>query len=634
MCGIAGIASADGLLPDGARLIEAMIARLAHRGPDGAGTWLGEGVALGQRRLSIIDLSDRGRQPMAGRAGLQLVCNGEIYNFQDIRRSEGGDYPFRSDTDVEVILPLYERYGEKCVDHLAGMFAIGLWDPSDGSLLIARDRIGEKPLFYAEREGRIAFASEIKALLPVPWVDRSIDEAAVTHLLAYQSLPAPFTIYRGIRQLAPGELLRWRGGRSERQTYWRIDFDRLSRRWAPGEALDTYGRLMRNAVDGELVADVPVGVMLSGGIDSTTIARLAKETDAGIRTFCIGGSSDGTEDEEHRRALQAAKILGTAHKNITFASFSLRDLVRVVAHYDQPCSSFVSLYADALARAMRSEVKVVLSGNGADEVFAGYAAYPRLAPLDAARRIASPFAAATGAMRSALSGARARQFMTAVASGVAEWRGDALTSNARAFLPSLTTDRFASRWKGAEPGRVVADTVRASNARTMLQAATLGDLMVCHQHGHSVIADMSGMAHGLELRSPFLDHRVVEFAASLQSPLLVGRTGKAADAKLIAKQHLRQIMPPSIVDARKIGFGFGISLDGLLRRTWRPAIADLLTRGRYLELGIFSLEGAHRALETSYFATCLLVSFAIFAEVHVFGASPEELGDRLESRLC
>jgi asparagine synthase (glutamine-hydrolysing) len=634
MCGIAGIVWADRDMPDARRLVSAMTARLRHRGPDGQGIWVGEKAALGQRRLSIIDLSENGRQPMASPDGaLQLVCNGEIYNFKSLRKDVAPGHAYRSDTDVEVILPLYKQLGASAVRNLVGMFAIGLWDEPRQSLLLARDRIGEKPLFYAEGEGQFAFASEIKALLELPWIDRRLDEEAVTHLFAYQSLPAPFTIYRGIRQLAPGELLVWKNGRTERSIYWRVDFARSNKTWTRDEALDTYGRLMREAVRGQLVADVPVGVMLSGGVDSTTIARLAKEQDAGIRTFCIGGAVNGREDEEQTRARAAAEILGTRHKTINFEAFTPRDLVRVLAHYDQPMSSFVALYADALAREMRAEVKVALSGNGADEVLAGNAAYPRLSPIDMARRLAAPVAPYAARLLRHRCGEPAHQLLTAARSGVARWRGEALTAAAQSLMSRLATDAFAMRWRNAEPGNAVEKVVAASNAQTMLQAAMLGDLLVCHQHGHSVIADMSGMAHGLELRSPFLDHRVVEFAASLQPAHLVGRLGRSADAKLIAKEHLRQVMPDALVSARKIGFGFGISLDRLLRSMWRPAIEPMLTEGRYLELGIFSAEGARWALQNSYFATCLLVSFAIFAEVQLFGSAPEELAQRLEARL-
>ncbi len=632
MCGIAGIVSIDRHLSDASRLIEAMTTMLAHRGPDGAGTWVGDGVALGQRRLSIIDLSNNGRQPMASAdQSLQLVCNGEIYNFRDLRRDVSADYPFHSDTDIEVILPLYQRHGDRALEQLVGMFAIGLWDKVYRRLFLARDRIGEKPLYYAERDGMLAFASEIKALTTLPWVDRRLDEEAITHLFAYQSLPAPFSIYRGIRQLAPGESLVWEDGNISRRIYWQIDFARQHKPWCRQEALDTYGGLMRAAVKGQLVADVPVGVMLSGGIDSTTIARFAKEQEKGVRTFCIG--SDRGEDEEHARANIAADILKTAHKNITFGDFTPTDLVRVLSHYDQPMSSFVALYADALARRMRQEVKVVLTGNGADEVFAGYAGYPRLAPFDLARRLAGPVAPLAARLVPGATGEKLRQMVTTVRPNVAQWRGEALTASARHLMPHISSDAFASRWRQAEPGKAVEKVLCAANARTMLQAATLGDLMVAHQHGHSVIADMSGMAHGLELRAPFLDHRVVEFAASLQPALQVGRLGRASDAKLIAKQHLSQVMPTSIINARKIGFGYSIPLDTILRRDWRPAIEPLLTQGRYLELGIFSVDGARWALDNSYFATCLLISFAVFAEVKLFGASAEELGGQLEARL-
>ncbi|MCB1548231.1 MAG: asparagine synthase (glutamine-hydrolyzing) [Hyphomicrobiaceae bacterium] len=634
MCGIAGIVCTSEAPAPTHGDIERMTASLVHRGPDGSGTWLGRGVALGQRRLSIIDLSENGRQPMASADGrLQLVCNGEIYNYQSLRQElSAAGQVFQSHTDVEVILPLYARHGDDVARHLVGMFAIGLWDEPRRRLLLVRDRIGEKPLYYAEKGGRLAFASEIKALLTLPWIDREIDEEAVCHLFAYQSLPAPYTIYRGIRQLAPGEMLTWENGATRRARYWNLDFSRPGPKWTERSALETYGRVMRDAVKGQLVADVPVGVMLSGGIDSTTIARFAKEQDASVRTFCIGSPADAGEDEEHRRAAIAAEVLQTAHRNVALAPLTPQDLVRVLSHYDQPCWSFVALYADALAREMRREVKVVLTGNGADEVFAGYSGYARLGPLDMARRVARPFAGLVPGVVGA-GGHRIAQLLTSARDGVAEWRSELLSASARQLMRQVASDAYLARWAGAEPGRVAAEAIRQSKAQSLLQAATCADLMVSHQHGHAVIADMSGMAHGLELRSPFLDHRVVEFAASLQPLQLVGRRGRAADTKWVAKQHLREIMPEDLVGARKIGFGYGIPMDRLLRTHWRPGIEWLLKEGRYLDLGIFSGEGARRALETSYAATSLLVSFAVFAEVHLFGTPPAELGERL-ARAC
>lgn len=619
MCGIAGIVSTQATIPRGMELIEAMNARLVHRGPDASGTWSGDGVVLGQRRLSIIDLSEHGRQPMPSADGAtMLVCNGEIYNFAEVRRGETAEYAYRSNTDVEVILPLYERYGERVVEHIVGMFAIGLWDTRRRRLLLARDRIGEKPLYYAERDGMLAFASEIKALLTLDWIDRTIDEEAVTTLFAYQSLPAPFTIYRGIRQLAPAERLVWENGKSRRERYWSVDFDRPKQGRAMPEALREYERLLSRAVEGQLVSDVPVGVMLSGGIDSTTIATLARARAPDVRTFCIGNSTPGREDEEHRRASTAAAVLGTSHLNVNYARFTPHDLVRVLAHYDQPFSSLVALYADSLAQEMRRQVKVVVTGNGADEVLGGYAAYPLLGPLEKLRRIAAPLSPVIGRFATGRLGERGDRLLAAASEGVAEWRGHGLTTAARSLMRQITTDRFLARWSAADPGAIAANAARSANAHTLLEATTWADLMVCHQHGHSVIADMAGMAHGLEMRAPFLDHRLIEFASSLSPRLLVGSLGRAADAKLVAKEFLRRTMPASIVDAPKIGFGYGISLDELLRKTWRRPIEELLTRGRHLELGIFSAQGGRWALENSYFATCLMLSFAIFAEVHLF----------------
>ncbi|MBP7063429.1 asparagine synthase (glutamine-hydrolyzing) [Ferrovibrio sp.] len=631
MCGINGIISSNPDLPQAALgWLAAMNDALRHRGPDGGATLTWRHMALGHRRLSIIDLTARGTQPMQNADGtLAMVCNGEIYNYADLRRKLSADgYRFSSDTDVEVILPLYERYGERCVDHLTGMFAFALWDAKQQRLILARDRVGEKPLYYAEHDGMIAFSSEIKALRKLPWVDLSLNEAAVPLLFAYQSLPAPHSIHTGIQQLAPAEVLVWQAGHSRRERYWKLDFSKR-REYRPDEALEHYGALIGETVRSELVADVPVGVMLSGGVDSSTVARFARQADAGINTFCIGREQPGQEDEEFRRATIAAQYLKTNHRNIDTGEIDLARAIEVIAHYDQPMSSFVMLYADLLAHRMREEVKVVLSGNGADEVFAGYAGYARLPLRQKLDGLAAALPASLSQLLPQRYRSRAKRLIETAKLPLADRRGHSLNLVARDLLERLATPDFARRWRDDDPGRFATAAARECNPQTLLDAIMYSDLMVCHQHGHAVIGDMSGMSHGLELRAPFLAHPVMEFAAALPTDLLLGRHHTARNTKWIMKRHLAEVLPDTLVHAPKIGFGYGIQLHDMIRGPWRPAVEECLLRGRYLELGVFSRAGAAWAIDHSYLAVCLLLSFAIWAETALFGTDARELGQRL-----
>ncbi|HYM30273.1 MAG TPA: asparagine synthase (glutamine-hydrolyzing) [Candidatus Cybelea sp.] len=634
MCGINGIVWHDGAIPGAADLVEAMNGRLRHRGPDGNGVWSGDHAAFGQTRLSIIDLSDRGRQPMQNADGsLILVCNGEIYNHRELRRDmELDGYAFHSDTDVEVILPLYERFGERCVDKLVGMFAFAIWDTRRRRLFMARDRIGEKPLYYVADRGRLAFASEIKALLTLPWLDRAVREEAIPSLMVYQTLPAPLTIFRAVDALPPSTTLAWDQSGMRIERYWHIDFSRR-RAWRKNDAIDAYDALMAQSVEGCLIADVPVGVLLSGGVDSSTIAVLAAERHAGIRSFCIGHDAPGAPDPEFPRAQAVAERIGTRHRNIQFDFPTLAELPRILSGYDQPMWCMVALYVDRLAELIRREVKVALSGNGADEVFSGYAAYARLPVLDVLHRVARPLPEWIANVAPDSMGQRLRRVLAAAGLPLAARRGAVLSLLADDMLQKLCTADFAGRWRGSDPGRFVVDAVSPSNPQTLADAVTYGDLMVYHQHGHATIADTSSMAHGLELRSPFLDHRIVEFAASLPRHLILPLTPRPSQAKALLKESLAAKLPRKLVYAPKVGFGYGIPMDDLVRGAWAGPVRDLLMGGRYLELGIFSREGAAFAMSHSYQATCILLCFAIWAEMYLFGSDASALAARFAGEV-
>ena len=621
MCGVNGIVYRDGVPPDALSLVRRMNAAVAHRGPDGEGTWKDERAAFGHRRLSIIDLSDRGRQPMLSADGaLALVCNGEIYNYQDLRsRMASEGYRFQSHTDIEVILPLYEKYGERCVEHLVGMFAFGLWDGRRRRLMLARDRVGEKPLYLSVHNDWIAFSSEAKGLLALPFVDRTLNEEAIPLLTVHQSLPAPVTMFRGIEQLPPASYAIWEGGRLRRERYWRLDYSRTAS-FSSQAAVSAYGDVLGASIEQSLSAsDVPVGVMLSGGVDSSTIAAVARQNNREVSSFCVGAVQDGQPDLEIERADRVAGLLGTRHSTLPYNAPELWRLPEVIGRYDQPIWNFVSLYADRLAKRMREHVKVVLTGNGADEAFGGYGPYARL-----------PFQQRMGGLTRLIparfdpvmeqSMPRVGRFLLKTRHPFATWRGQGLTVMARQLMERLCHASFAGRWREYEAGRLASEAGEECNPRSLFDAVRYADLMVCHQHSHCVIADVSGMTYGLEMRSPFLDHRVLEFSASLSQRHLLPWPYRRRNTKLITKKYLEMRLPADIVYARKLGFGYGTNpmFAELLVGNKAAPVRRQLLESRYLELGIFSRQGAEWALAHSRPAVMMLLSFATWADRYLF----------------
>jgi len=635
MCGISGLVT-DQIAPATARqVVHEMNCALRHRGPDGEGLW-DDGVAyLGHRRLAIIDLSASGSQPMTNEDGsIVLVCNGEIYNFKSLRADLlAAGHRFRSHTDVEVILHLYEDHGDECVRDLVGMFAFALWDTRRRRLLLARDRIGEKPLYYAATAKGFVFASEIAAVAgaaPLD-VDMTLDDEAIAASLVYSCSPAPLTMFAGVRAVAPASRLVYEDRRVQLDRYWRIDCSRR-RPWREGEAAEALDGLLRQAVDGALIADVPVGVLLSGGVDSSAIAMHAGEANAAIQAFSIAHDSVDRPDPDLARARQVASQLHLPHREIPFEAVDLSLLPRIVQGYGQPFNVFPMLYADRLAASVRQHVKVALGGNGADEIFGGYRGYNRQLVVDRLTAMLAVTPWWTGAIPG-LGGGRLERFRTAAREPIEERRGRTFDQLSYQSGVALFTARFADRARAFRPGRFVAEYSRECAPRDYLDTVMYSDLMVYHQHGTTVITDVSGMTHALEIRAPFLDHRVVEFAFSLPTGLKVRSPWRPNYNKYTLKRSVERRLPRSVLYGRKYGFGYNISFPELLSGPWRGAVDEFVRRGRYLELGIFSREGAERAIARSPADVWRLLVFSIWAELHAFGESTGALGARLLSAI-
>ena len=581
MCGITGIALPRGERPDEATL-RAMTDTLAHRGPDGDGVWLAEGCGLGHRRLAIVDLSPAGAQPMLTREGdAAIAFNGEVYDFDAARHAlESVGETFRSKSDTEVLLLSLRREGPAALARLHGMFAFGFWDVRSRELLLARDRFGKKPLYYAPLGGErapdgVVFASELRALLAHPRVraERAVDPAAVAQYLVHEAVPAPRSILANVRKLPAGSLARW----SER------DGLRVERWYAPpfgmrltGDHHELAGELRRRverAVERRLVADVPVGVFLSGGLDSSFLAACAVETHPRVKTFSIGFEDPSFDESEH--ALSVARHLGTDHHAETLSPAALVDLVApTLDRMDEPHADSSILPTTLLARLARRHVTVALGGDGGDETLAGY---PTFVADDALRLVPEHPSAAWLAGRLARVapasdanfslGFKLRQMSHGLASRGAE-------RHAR-WLAAVDPDALGPLLGPAlRPGLARAlDAARdaARDARSDFDAATAFYLGVYLAEGVLQKVDRATMSVSLEARAPLLDTEVVEFCLAL-APEHKLRRGVT---KRIMRTALRGMVPAPILDRPKKGFGAPVG--AWLRGPLRAMVGDLLS---------------------------------------------------------
>ncbi|ROZ89435.1 N-acetylglutaminylglutamine amidotransferase [Gordonia sp. OPL2] len=522
MCGICGEIRFDATPPDVAA-VDRMTCAMTRRGPDGSGVFAKGSVALGHRRLKIIDLSERGGQPMVDpELGLALVFNGCIYNHRELRAElEGKGYRFFSHADSEVILKAFHAWGPDCVDHLIGMFAFAVTDTDSGTLTLARDRLGIKPLYLSETPGRLRFASSLQALLGAGDVDTSLDRVALHHYFSFHAVvPAPHTIYNGIRKLPPATVRTiTRDGRSTERRYWTTDFaphpdrsDWDERRWQH-ELLDS----LRTSVRRRMVADVPVGVLLSGGVDSSlVVALLAEQGQRDLATFSIGFDSAGGESgDEYAYSDLIADTFGTDHHKIHIGTDRLLPAVPdAIAAMGEPMVSHDCVAFYLLSQEVSKSIKVVQSGQGADEILGGYDWYP---PLQHTPR------ADTTAAYSAVFFDRDHAAITALLDERYHVDGD--------YDPSW---EFVHAHQSA-PG-----------ARTAVDAALRLDTTIMLVDDPVKRVDTMTMAWGLEARVPFLDHEFVELAATCPPDLKLAGGGKG-----VLKEAGRALLPSAVIDRTK-----------------------------------------------------------------------------------
>jgi asparagine synthase (glutamine-hydrolysing) len=612
MCGIVG-----GVWTDREGVVSPEILRrstylLRHRGPDDEGYFHGpEGqngvppevqVALGHRRLAIIDLVG-GKQPLANEdQTVWVVFNGEIYNFRSLRQElEAKGHQFRTRSDTEVLVHLYEELGREMLGRLNGMFAFALWDGRRQGLLLARDRCGEKPLFYWLDRGGLAFASELKALLALPGVPREVDPAAIDLFLTYQYVPHPRTIYRQIRKLPPGHFLWWQKDRLETGPYWNPDFQQEEQDFQPKKAAEELRELLTDAVRLRLESDVPLGAFLSGGIDSTIIVGLMQRLcSQPVHTFSIGFPV--AEYDESHYARQAAEFLGTRHHEFRVYPDAVGILPKLIWHYDEPFADSSAIPTWYLAQYTRQEVTVALTGDGGDELFAGYPRYQAV-------RLAQKVDLLPGPLRRLLTGPllevmpqsarfkspwrRLRRFLEQMGLPPLErylqWIGIFPTE----LRNKLYTTQFAEQLatSGARPpGWFLQEAFARADRRDLLTAIMLVDLVTYLPCDLMTKVDIASMAHSLECRQPFLDHRVVEFAARLPLRAKLGWWR----GKRLLRQTFRELLPPAI--RRRGKMGFGVPLDTWFRGPLLPLLEQVLLGQRLTERGLFRPESIQQLI--------------------------------------
>ena len=553
MCGIAGIASSSEPIDPG--IVERMCETMEHRGPDSRGVFAEPGLSLGVQRLAIIDLIG-GDQPIRNEDGsIVVVLNGEIYNFESLREELVRDgHSFATDSDTEVIVHLYEELGDACVDRLRGMFAFALWDRAARRLLLARDRVGKKPLFYAQRAGRLWFASEPRALLASGEVSREVDYDAIDTFLHYMVVPGPRSGFAAIRKLPPAHTLTWQNGSFSTRRYWKLSYrDRLD-----GATEEEICELIRDAILEStrlrMRSDVPVGAMLSGGVDSSAVvAAMAQQSSDPVKTFSIG--FDEADFDETASAREVARMYGTDHRQAVLDSGSAEMLPRLVWHYGEPYADSSALAAFALAELAGREVTVALNGDGGDESFAGYRRYLRFAALDGRRPEVAPYELYATHRAGAYFDEAAR---------------------ANLYEPEFLRSVADRSWLS-----VCEEPYLASDAGPVVERLLDVDVQTYLPDDLLVKMDVATMAHSLEARSPLLDPALMELAASL--PLHMKLDGQTT--KRIFKQAVREWLPASILEREKMGFRipFGEWLRGRLRQLPEEVLLD----ARSLDRGLF-----------------------------------------------
>ncbi len=587
MCGIAGfISKTDGRDAERASRLDAMCRVITHRGPDEQGTAIDGRAALGMRRLSIIDLAT-GQQPIynSDRSKL-IVFNGEIYNYRELRSDlESRGHKFRTNSDTETIIHAYDEYGADCVDHLRGMFAFAIWDAAEQSLFAARDRVGKKPFFYTiTPNGEFVFGSELKVLLEHGGIGREIDHGALDAYLTFGYVPEDLCIFKGVNKLDPGHFLIFKDGTVTTHRYW--DFDYAGDMLTDGEdeIAGTLIEKLRDAVGVRLISEVPLGAFLSGGVDSSAIVGLMSEImDQPVKTFSVGFNEDSFDELKYARV--AAKHFKTDHHEFILTPDFVDIVDDLVWHFDEPFADSSALPTYMVSKLAREHVTVVLSGDGGDELFAGYTRYLtdrsrsglEYLPRSLRQNLIRPLSEALP------HGARGKNYLFNISLDAAGRYIDSISHfngprKRKLYSHEIKTKMNGSFARGEALYRQIAGSAGSDDAvdnllyldsKTYLPSDILTKV------------DRMSMAASLEARSPLLDHKLIEYVTRIPSSMKL----RGKQTKYIFKRAIRDLVPPSILDREKQGFG--VPINEWINLQLKERITGDLSDRRSLERGYF-----------------------------------------------
>ena len=590
MCGIAGGVWYRQPLQIDRKLLRRMTDSIVHRGPNdegvfwkrlgchgndsdgalspnelkpmGRGSIDSPGVALGFRRLSIIDLAG-GHQPLGNEDGsVQIVFNGEIYNYRELRRRlEGSGHRFSTESDTETIVHLYEEMGLDCFSKLNGMFSIALWDSTRQQLVLARDRMGKKPLYYSVEDGRLAFASELKALCEIPNLSRTIDAGAIDMYFTYQYIPHPWSIYQSVKKLPPGHVGVYRGGQLETQSFWSVDWN-FEQAKSKSQAIEEVRELLTDAVSLRLRSDVPLGAFLSGGVDSSLIVAIAqKKLKAPIRTFAIGFSDSDFDETSYAQSV--ASFVGSEHRRFEVTPDALSVLDKLAYHYDEPFSDSSAVPTWYLCEQTRTQVTVALSGDGGDELFAGYERYKALQISEHVKRFLPLHQILQSSLIQQWKESDNRRSFARRVKRFGEALGEPPERRYMRWLQifneatrsEMYQDSFVEQLPNRDPFTFLEAAWMKTPGRDLISRASIADMQTYLPCDLMTKVDIASMGNSLEARQPFLDYRLVEFAASLPSKLKYRwRRGKR-----LLRDAFYDLIPPSIWDRPKMGFGIPLA---------------------------------------------------------------------------
>lgn len=607
MCGIAGAVWWKPEQRIDRAILQRMTDAIKHRGPDAEGHWLTEqtadhqpGVAFGHRRLSIIDVAGSA-QPLSNEDGaIQIIFNGEIYNYRELRADLlSAGHRFRTDGDTEVIVHLYEQHGLDFVQHLRGMFALAVWDSREQKLVVARDRLGQKPFFYRLQDGRFTFASELKALLQIPGMSRTLNRQSVLRYLMLQYVPAPHSILEGFQRLPPASVGVLQDGRLQIDRYWRPPYDEpAAGRSQIADWRDELRQELTEAVRLRLRSDVPLGAFLSGGIDSTVITGLMQQQlNQPVQTFSIGFPVAAFDERHYAR--QASEMLGTDHHEAMVEPDALRILPQLIWHYDEPFSDSSAIPTMYLSDMTRKHVTVALTGDAGDELFCGYDRYRAVRMADRMaltpgwiRRLAAASAdLLPTSVRQKSFLRRLRRLLETLGQNSEERYLNWISIFNRDRLRQVVSPDLFELSKLEDPAACLFDAFRMFPERDLVTRTTAVDLETYLPGDLLTKVDIASMHVGLECRSPMLDHHVVELAARM--PLSVKQSLR--QGKLVLTETFRDLIPPDIQTRKKMGFG--VPIDHWFRHELKPLLHDVLLSQRCRNRGLLNATVVQQLVE-------------------------------------